>query len=149
MKRVRRGDVITIHFSAKLANGTISEISNQRQPLEFRVGSGQVLPGIENAVIGMKTGDQKVIEVRPEDGFGLRREDLVMVMDKQDLPDHIDPCLGQWLKFDHPEYKNLDFCVVDMDEKSITLDANHPFAGYNLYFDLELVELRRNGSSGV
>ena len=142
MKQVSIGDVIKIHFTAKLASGTISEISNQRKSLEFRVGSGQVFPGIDKGVIGMKTGDQRSIEVKPEDGFGLRREDLVMVMDKRDLPDHIDPYLGQRLKLDHPECEDLDFCVVDMNTKTITLDANHPFAGYTLYVDIELIELK-------
>lgn len=142
MDQVKNSDIIKIHLTAKLANGIIYETSKKHQPLEFRVGSGQILPGIEKGVLGMKTGEIRSIEVEPEEAYGLRREDLVTVIYKDILPDGIQPHIGQRLKIDRPELKFRDFSIVDMDERTITLDANHPLAGYKLFVDLELVEVK-------
>jgi peptidylprolyl isomerase len=142
MDNVQSGDVVKIHYTGKLINGNVIETSKNHQPLEFTVGNGQVLAGIDKSVIGMKAGEQRSVEIVPEEAFGLRRDDLVVVFNKADMPDHIHPSIGQQLKFDHPDFKDLVFSVMDMDEQTVTLDANHPLAGHTLYFDLELVEIK-------
>ena len=141
MSKVKNGDTVKIHYTGKLENGRVFEDSRERQPFNFKVGNGEVMPGIEKSVLGMETGDQKSVEISPEDAFGPRREDLVVEVRKSDLPDHISPTVGQKLQMKEAEGRLIDLVITDVDEKTITLDANHPLAGQTLFFDLELVEI--------
>ena len=141
MGKTKNGDAIKIHYTGKLEDGNVFNDSREGQPLEFIVGGGEVMPGIEKGVIGMEPGDTKTIEIPPEDGFGPRRKELVIEVAKSDLPDQITPTLGQRLKVQHPDGGHIELMITDVKEETITLDANHPLAGQTLIFDLELVEI--------
>jgi len=141
MSKTKNGDTIRIHYEGKLEDGKIFDNSKERQPLEFIVGNGDVMPGIEKGVIGMETGDTKTIEIPPEEAFGLWRKDLVIEVPKSDLPDQMTPTLGRRIQMRQPDGGHINLIITDVNEDTITLDANHPLAGHTLTFDLELVEI--------
>ena len=141
MNKVKNGDRVKIHYTGKLTDGEIFDTSREQQPLEFIVGNREMMPGIENSVIGMEAGDEKSIEVPPEEAFGPRKEELVIEVKKSRLPDHIEPCLGQRLQMQVAEGNHIELAIIEIKEETIALDANHPLAGHTLFFDLELVEI--------
>lgn len=141
MGKAKNGDTVKVHYTGKLKNGEVFDTSKEREPLEFTVGSGNIMPGVEQGVVGMDVGDTKTLEIQPEQAFGLRREELVVEVSKADLPNHITPQVGQQLQMRQPEGKPIHLIVTEMNEDSVTLDANHPLAGHALFFDLELVEI--------
>ena len=141
MGQVTNGDRVKIHYTGKLEDGHVFDSSQNRAPLDFTVGSQTVMPGIEESIIGMEVGDTKSIEISPEDAFGPRREELVVEVRRNDLPDHVTPAVGQRLQMQQPDGNPIDLIITDMNEKTVTLDANHPLAGQTLLFDLELVEI--------
>lgn len=141
MKQVKNGDRVKIHYTGKLEDGNVFDSSKNRPPLDFIVGSGDVMPGIENGVIGMEIGDKKSIEILSEEAFGPRREQLVAEVMKGDLPNHITPNIGQQLQVLMPDDQYITVSIIDMSEDTVTLDANHPLVGYTLLFDIELVEI--------
>jgi peptidylprolyl isomerase len=141
MSRVKDGDTVRVHYTGKLEDGQIFDSSRERQPIEFMVGSGNIIPGIEEAVISMESGDTKTIEIPSEEAFGPRQEELVVEIEKSKLPDHITPAMGQTLRMQHGNGTHTDLMIVDVSEERITLDGNHPLAGHKLIFDLELVDI--------
>ena len=112
MGKTKNGDAIKIHYTGKLEDGNVFNDSREGQPLEFIVGGGEVMPGIEKGVIGMEPGDTKTIEIPPEDGFGPRRKELVIEVAKSDLPDQITPTLGQRLKMRHPDGGHIELMIT-------------------------------------
>ena len=141
MGQVKNGDRVKLHYTGKLEDGNVFDSSQNRPPLDFVVGSGDVMPGIENGVIGMEVGDTKTIEILTEEAFGPKREELVVELMKGDIPNHITPTIGQRLKIRIPDDQYINATITDMNEDTVTLDANHPLAGCNLRFDVELVEI--------
>ena len=141
MSKAKNGDKIRIHYTGKLEDGNVFDNSIERQPLEFIVGDGEVMTGIDKGVIGMEPGDTKTIEIPPEEAFGPKRKELVIEVPKSELPNQITPTLGQRLKMHDPDGDHIELIITDINEETITLDANHPLAGHTLFFDLELVEI--------
>ena len=141
MDKVKNGDRVKVHYTGKLEDGNVFDSSENSPPLDFVVGSGDVMPGIENGVIGMEVGDTKTIEILTEEAFGPRRKELVVELMKSDIPKHITPTIGQRLEIRMPDDQNITVTITDMDEDTVTIDANHPLAGYTLLFDIELVEI--------
>ncbi len=141
MNKVKNGDRVKIHYTGKLKDGEIFDTSIERRPLEFVVGNREMMPGLETGVVGMEAGNKKSIEIPPEEAFGPRQEELVVEVKKCSLPDHIEPCLGQRLQMQGHNGNHIELDIIEIKEDSITLDANHPLAGYTLFFDLELVEI--------
>ena len=141
MDQVKNGDRVKIHYTGKLEDGNVFDSSQNRPPFDFVVGSGDVMPGIENGVIGMEVGDTKTIEILTEEAFGPRREELVAEVMKSELPSHITPEIGQRLQIRMPDDQNVTVTIHAMNEDTVTLDANHPLAAYTLLFDIELVEI--------
>ncbi|MBW2029995.1 MAG: peptidylprolyl isomerase [Deltaproteobacteria bacterium] len=141
MSKVKSGDTVKIHYTGKLSDGEVFDDSREREPFEFTVGSGHVMPGIDKGVLGMETGDKKSLEIPPDDAFGPRREELVIEVEKAELPPEIAPAVGQRLQMRQPNGNFVDLIIVAADENTVTLDANHPLAGQTLFFDLELVEV--------
>ena len=141
MNKVKNGDRVKIHYTGKLKDGELFDTSRERQPLEFIVGNREIVPVLENSVIGMEAGDTKSLEVSPEEAFGPRQEELVIEVKKSSLPDHIEPCLGQKLQMKDENGNLVDLAIVEIKEETIALDANHPLAGHTLFLDLELVEI--------
>lgn len=141
MSKAKDGDQVKVHYTGQLENGDVFDSSRQRDPLEFVIGSGNVLPGFENGIIDMEVGDSKRITISPEEGYGEKREELVVTVMRNEFPDHIAPAVGQQLQIKQEKGDILNVNITALDEESITLDANHPLAGHTLLFEVELMEI--------
>jgi len=141
MAGARQGDTVKVHYTGKLENGLVFDSSVEREPLEFTIGEGQIIPGFEEAVVGLSPGDSTSTTVPPEKGYGPYREDLVMSVDRAQLPDGMDPQVGQRLQSEQEDGRTITLTVTEATEEKITLDANHPLAGKDLVFEIELVEI--------
>lgn len=141
MAQAQNGDIVKVHYTGKLDDGTVFESTQGRDPLELQLGKQQVLPDIEKAVIGMNVGQSKTTTVAAIDAHGPHRPELVMVVKRAELPDDIKAEVGQQLLIRQPSGQELRLTVTDADDDSVTLDGNHPLAGKDLTFDLQLVEI--------
>ncbi len=144
MPKVKDGDTVKVHYTGKLTeDGTIFDSSEDREPLEFTLGEGQLIPGFEEAVIGMEEGDDTTVEIASADAYGERREDLELEVAKDDLPDEVDPQVGMQLQMQQQEDgRAIPVQITAVEDDFVKLDANHPLAGKDLTFDIELVELK-------
>ncbi|MBW2645899.1 MAG: peptidylprolyl isomerase [Deltaproteobacteria bacterium] len=141
MSQAKNGDEVKIRYTGKLHDGTVFDSSQDRPPLEFKIGGGSVIPGFEQSVVGMETGDTKTITIPPEEAYGPRREELVVNVKSADFPEHITPSVGQRLQISQPDGNVANVMIADIKEDMVTLDANHPLAGQTLTFDIELVAI--------
>lgn len=146
MSEAKNGSHVKVHYTGKLEDGTQFDTSSGGTPLEFTVGKGEVISGFENAVIGMTVGETKSVDLTPDEAYGPHRDDRVLTMEKDKLPDNITPEVGIRLQAKQPDDNIVTFTVTDVSESTITLDANHPLAGKNLKFDIELVDVQQTQS---
>ena len=141
MAEAKLGDTVKIHFTGKLQDETVIETSKDRDPLEFKIGDGNVIAGLERGVIGMADGDKKTIAVSPEDAFGQSQEDLVVDLKKSEFPEDVEFAVGAYLNIETSEGKEFKAKVVEIKQDTVTLDANHPLAGATINYDVELLEI--------
>ena len=141
MAEAKLGDTVKIHFTGKLQDETVIETSKDRDPLEFKIGDGNVIPGLEQGVIGMAAGDKKTIAVSPQEGFGQQQEDLVVDLKKSEFPEDVEFAVGAYLNIETSDSKEFKAKVVEIKEDTVTLDANHPLAGITINYDVELLEI--------
>lgn len=141
MTQAKQGDNVKIHYTGKLDDGTVFDSSEGRDPLSFELGSGQVIPGFDEAVIGMSVGESKNVTIPSEKAYGPRNDQLVMEIPKSQVPSDINPEVNQQLQMGGPNGEIVMVTVTDVSDESITLDANPPLAGKELIFDIELVEV--------
>lgn len=141
MAQAKSGDTVRIHYTGTLDDGTQFDSSAGRDPLEFALGAGQVIPGFDNAVDGMSIGDSKTVTIPPEQAYGLRHEQLVQQVPRSALPKDVEPAVGMQLHSKGPKGQVMDLFVTGVDLDSITVDANHPLSGKALTFAIELVEI--------
>lgn len=141
MSNVSAGDTVKVHYTGKLNDGTVFDSSMDRDPLEFTIGKGQLIPGFENGVIGMATGEKKTVTISCEEAYGKTRDDLVVQIEREKVPSNIEPKPGLQLQIKQPNGSMTDVLITDVTESTVTLDANHPLAGQDLTFDIEVVEI--------
>ena len=141
MSQARAGDTVRIHYTGKLGDGTEFDSSRGREPLEFAVGGGQVIPGFDAAVEGMTVGDNKSVTIEPKHAYGDRHEHLVQEVPKSALPDDLKPEVGMQLQSQAADGQVMNFFVAAVSDDAITVDGNHPLAGHALTFDIELVSI--------
>jgi peptidylprolyl isomerase len=141
MSAAKSGDTVRIHYTGKLEDGTQFDSSEGRDPLEFALGGGQVIPGFDNAVEGMAVGDRKSVTIQPEEAYGPRHDQLIQDVPRNQLPDDMTPAVGMELQAQNETGEVMRFAVTAVDDESITVDGNHPLAGKALNFDIELVEI--------
>jgi len=141
MGKVEKGNTVRVHYTGKFENGEIFDTSVNRTPLEFIVGNGQVIKGFDEAVIGMKIGERKFVNIPFEEAYGPHIDELVFTFEKQSLPENLNPEIGQKLQLVTGDGKRVNVTIIAVSETDITLDANHPLAGKNLVFEIELVEI--------
>ena len=141
MTQAKPGDKIRMHYSGTLADGSTFDSSKGRDPLEFELGSGQIIPGLDEAVTGMATGETKTVTVAPEQAYGDRDPSRVQAVPRSQIPDHIPTEPGTQLQVQTPEGQTLPVTVASVTDEEVTLDANHPLAGQALTFDVEIVEI--------
>jgi peptidylprolyl isomerase len=141
MSLAKDGDKVKVHFTGKLESGKIFDTSKDGKPLEFTIGAGEMMPGFEKKIIGMTMGDTKTFTVLPEEAYGSRREELVVVVEKNHFPPDITPTIGQPLQITTPDGEVLDLVITSIDGDMVTIDANHPLADKALLFEVELMEI--------
>ncbi len=141
MAEATNGDTVRIHYTGYLDNEEQFDSSAGRDPLEFTLGSNQVIPGFEQAVLGMNEGEKKTVTIDPENAYGQYRDELLMEVERSQIPKDVDPEVGMNLQAQHQDGSTVNLKVTQVSDDSVTLDANHPLAGENLTFEIELVEV--------
>ena len=141
MQQVKKGDTVKVHYHGKLTDGTTFDSSEGREPLEFEVGSGMVIPGFDLGVTGMIIGEKKTVLIPSEEAYGPKQEEMIMEFPKERLPADMKPEEGMQLNMKNCQGQDFPVLIVEVREEVVILDANHPLAGEDLTFDLELVEI--------
>jgi FKBP-type peptidyl-prolyl cis-trans isomerase 2 len=141
MANAQSGKVVRVHYTGKLSDGSVFDSSEGREPLEFTVGSGQVIAGFDRAVTGMTVGETRSARIPADEAYGPRRDDLLLELDREHIPEGIEVDVGTQLQLQQADGQMVPVTVADVDSQSVTLDANHPLAGKDLIFELELVEV--------
>jgi peptidylprolyl isomerase len=141
MSEAKKGDRVKVHYTGKLTDGSVFDSSRDREPLEFELGAGMMIAGFDAAVTGMKVGETKTAEIASGEAYGEHNDEMVISVPKTQLPEGLDPEVGQQLGMQQPDGQSIPVRVTKVEEESIEIDANHPLAGKDLIFDLELVEI--------
>ena len=139
--QAKKGDTVHVHYKGTLDDGTEFDSSEGSEPIVFTIGAGQVIPGFEDAIEGMSAGDRKTEKIDAGNAYGERRDELVFTVPREQMPEGTDVEVGDMLRVGFPDGSNAAVQVAALDEQSVTLDANHPLAGKNLTFELELVSI--------
>jgi FKBP-type peptidyl-prolyl cis-trans isomerase 2 len=129
MPRAKPGDTVRIHYTGKLEDGTVFDTSIERDPIEFTIGAGRVIPGVEEAVTGMEPGESKSATITPEQGYGPRRDEMITTVEREQLPPHITPEVGQQLAMQQQDGRQFSVTVTDVSDRTVTIDANHELTG--------------------
>ena len=135
------GDTVRVHYSGSLEDGEVFDSSQEREPLEFSLGHGMVVPGFENAIIGMDIGETKTVSIPPEGAYGPHFQERTLVVERSQVPPNIDAQIGMKLQLQSPEGGMTAAVITNVTEDTVTLDMNHPLAGKTLTFEIKLVEI--------
>jgi len=141
MRQAKNGDSVKVHYTGKLDDGTVFDSSIDREPLEFTIGESQVIAGFEEAVVGMNLNESKTATIPAEQAYGPHHPEMVVSVDRERFPEHLKPEVGQQLQMRQEQGQVIVVMVTDVSESHVSLDANHPLAGKDLTFDIELVEI--------
>lgn len=141
MSGIKENDVVKVHYTLNLENGKTFETTLKSEPLEFRIGEGGIIPGFELGLLGLKKGDKKEIRIPYEEAYGDRNPELLYEIPKEKLPDKAKPEIGLKLVSKLPDEKKMDLYVVEIRDNTVVLDGNHPLAGKNLIFNIEVVDV--------
>jgi peptidylprolyl isomerase len=142
MRQAKHGDTVRVHYRGKLPDGSVFDETFDRGPLRFTIGGGQLIPGFEEAVVGMTPGDSKTTELPPEKAFGPYQEDMVVVVPKSRFADsEVELAVGERVPIPQPDGPPVEVTVTEVTESAVTVDANHPLAGENLSIDIELIDI--------
>ena len=139
MQKVENGLYVSVHYTGTLDSGKVFDSSQGRQPLEFKVGSGQLINGFEQAVLGMSLNEKKEFTVSPEEAYGQRDESQIHEFPASQIPPGVEMEVGQTISLSTPEGQNIPAKVVALDDEKLTFDLNHPLAGESLTFAIEVV----------
>lgn len=134
-------DKVKVHYKGTLSTGEVFDSSEGRDPLEFTLGSGQVIPGFENGIIGMAIDESKTINIPVAEAYGEVQEELKQVVQKAQLPPEVQPEIGMQLMSQAPNGQSFPVIIIEVNEDSIVVDANHPLAGKDLVFEITLVSI--------
>lgn len=141
MNQVKENNTVKVHYTGKLSDGQVFDSSEGKEPLEFTLGKGQIIPGFEKGLIDMKLNEKKTIAIAKEEAYGDINNDLRQEVKRTELPQDIIPEVGMGLVSKSPDGQEMNLLVVEVREESIVIDGNHPLAGKDLIFDLEVVAI--------
>ncbi|MBM1219129.1 peptidylprolyl isomerase [Ponticoccus sp. SC2-23] len=141
MTAAKAGDTVRIHYTGTLSDGTTFDSSQGRDPLEFTVGSGDIIPGLDKAMPGMQVGESKTVTVPCDEAYGPVNPEAMQTVERAQIPDHIPLDLGTALQVQDQTGRAMAVTVAEVTEDKVVLDANHPLAGKDLTFNVELVEI--------
>jgi FKBP-type peptidyl-prolyl cis-trans isomerase 2 len=141
MQQAQKGDTVNVHYHGKLKDGSTFDSSDGREPLQFTAGAGQVIKGFDNAVIGMAPGDKKTVDIPVAEAYGERNDDMIMDFPLTEFPADMKPEVGMELQMGDNAGNVFPVVVTEVHPESVVLDANHPLAGKDLIFEIELVSI--------
>ena len=141
MAQATDGDVVNIHYTGTLADGTVFDSSKDREPLEFTVGTNKVIAGFEEGVLGMEVGESKTINVPVDKAYGPHSLEKIIEVERSQMPSDMNPQIDMMISGTQPGCATIKFRVVGVTETSVTLDGNHPLAGKDLTFEIQLVSI--------
>ena len=136
----KNGDTVSAHYVGTLPDGTEFDSSREREPLEFVLGKGMLIPGFEQAVIGRKAGETVEVTIPPAEAYGERNDDMVLVVPRSEVPDNIEPEVGMMVQL-ASETGEMDVMIARVTDEEVELDANHPLAGQSLHFSIEIMKI--------
>jgi FKBP-type peptidyl-prolyl cis-trans isomerase 2 len=142
MSQVKENNTIKVNYTGKLSNGQIFDTSEGKEPIEFVLGQGRLIPGFEKGLIDMKLNEKKTIEIAKDQAYGDVNDNLIQEVKKTELPQDMEPKVGMGLVSKSPDGKEINLMVVEVKDESIVIDGNHPLAGHDLIFDVEVVEIK-------
>lgn len=142
MSEAKNGDTVSIHYTGRLPDGSEFDSSAGREPLEFTLGAGQIIPGLEKEIEGMAVGDKSTVTIPADEAYGPHRPEAVQEVPRTQIPEEIDVAVGTQLQGMTQDGRQLNLTVVEVGDESVTIDANHPLAGKDLVFDVELVGIK-------
>lgn len=142
MRKVNENDKVVVHYTGKLNDGQVFDSSIQREPLEVQLGEGALIPGFEKGLVDMQVNEKKTITIAKEEAYGEVQKELFQSVPKAELPETIEPKVGMGLVATNPDGSERQLRVTEVNEDNIVVDANHPLAGHDLTFELELVEIK-------
>jgi peptidylprolyl isomerase len=147
MQQAKQGDTVRVHYTGRLTSGELFDTSETTdggrdgKPLEFTIGSQQVIPGFEAGVVGLAPGESRTVTIPVDKAYGPHNPELVIQVPRDQVPAHIDLTLGNHLQMTQEDGQSFNVLITDVTDATVTLDANHPLAGRELVFDLKLVEI--------
>lgn len=139
MAEAKAGNKVQMHYTGSLGDGTVFDSSKGRDPLEFELGSGQIIPGLDAAVTGMAEGEEKTVTIPADEAYGAHHPERVQAVPRAQFPDHIPAEVGTQLQVQTPEGQTVPVTIADVSDEAVTLDANHPLAGQDLTFNVEII----------
>ena len=139
--QAKAGDAVKVHYTGKLEDGTVFDTSEGSEPLAFTIGVGEVIPGFDQAVVGMRVGESREVTIQADDAYGERNEALSQTLDRDQVRLGVEPELGMNIEMHAPDGTVIPLTITEVTEKTVTLDANHPLAGLKLHFALQLVQI--------
>jgi FKBP-type peptidyl-prolyl cis-trans isomerase SlpA len=142
MSQVKENNTVKVHYTGKLSDGQVFDSSEGKEPLEFTLGQGRLIPGFEKGLMDMKLNEKKTVTIAKEEAYGEVNQDLIQEVQKSELPQEIKPEVGMGLVSKSSDGQEMNLQVIEVREASIVLDGNHPLAGKDLTFDLEVVEIK-------
>lgn len=137
---LKKGDTVKVHYTGKLGNGDVFDSSKDREPLEFTLGKGQLIPGFEAAVEGRKPGETVTVVIPPKDAYGESDPEMIFTVPRAQVPDNIPLEVGTHLQLSNDKGQQMDVVISEVGPDEVTLDANHPLAGKELTFDIEILD---------
>ncbi len=141
MPKAKQGDKVRVHYTGTLTDGTVFDSSRERDPLEFIIGGGMVIAGFDDGATDLEVGENRTVTIPPERGYGPRREEMILVIPRNQFPAHLSPQIGDKYQVPDELGRVSMLTVVDLSDNNVTLDANHELAGKDLIFDIELIEI--------
>ncbi|GGK50259.1 MULTISPECIES: FKBP-type peptidyl-prolyl cis-trans isomerase [Flavobacteriaceae] len=142
MIQVKENNTVKVHYTGKLSDGQIFDSSEGKEPLEFTLGQGQLIPGFEKGLIDMKLNEKKTITLAKEEAYGEPSEELIHEVQKSQLPQDMEPQVGMGLVSKTQDGQEMNLMIVEVKDETVIIDGNHPLAGKELIFDLEVVEIK-------
>ncbi|MGB0347334.1 MAG: FKBP-type peptidyl-prolyl cis-trans isomerase [Balneolaceae bacterium] len=141
MSTIKNGDTVKVHYTGTLDNGEVFDSSINRDPLQFTLGQGQLIPGFENAVIGLGVGDVTTANIPSSEAYGEHNPQMEVTVEKSQLPEGMTPEIGMQLQLNQPDGQPIPCVITKIEDEMVTIDANHPLAGKDLTFNIEIVEI--------
>ncbi|GAB7256328.1 FKBP-type peptidyl-prolyl cis-trans isomerase [Polaribacter sp. OB-PA-B3] len=142
MMQVKENNTVKVHYTGKLTDGQIFDTSEGKEPIEFTLGEGRLIPGFEKGLLNMKLNEKKTLNIAKEDAYGEVNAQLIQEVAKKDLPQDMEPQVGMGLVSKAPDGSEMNLMVVEVKEDAIIIDGNHPLAGRDLVFDIEVVAIK-------